>query len=381
MEREFDRNNFACVVNTHWHWDHFNGNQAFSDIKIYGHKNIIPAMREFEQGLSSFVKQRRDRTTAWKETLKNAKPGSEQALTALGWIYAHTRFIDEFKKRFTVTYPNELFEDKKIIDMGDLHLHLIHLPAFHSDNDVLVYIPEEKLLLSGDTFYSEYFPQIKHSAVQYIPKWINILEELLNGPDRVEKIIPGHKSQMSGQELYKLYKYIKDLKEGVPDSKKRGFTLEQTKEAYSIESKFNYLSSFPFYSTCKNQHEKNIQNIWLADKLSSIEVMKQLAGNKDISSAVEDFKQNYLNYHQYYLDESEFINFGYKLIMFGKNRDAIEIITLVTEKYPESWNAFDSLGEAYESMGEKEQSIKCYQKSISLNPDNKNAEEMLQKLK
>jgi Tfp pilus assembly protein PilF len=48
--------------------------------------------------------------------------------------------------------------------------------------------------------------------------------------------------------------------------------------------------------------------------------------------------------------------------------------------FPKSANAYDSLAEAYMEQGDKESAIKYYEKSLSLNPDNINAKEMINKL-
>ncbi len=47
---------------------------------------------------------------------------------------------------------------------------------------------------------------------------------------------------------------------------------------------------------------------------------------------------------------------------------------------PNSFNVYDSLGEAYMAKGDKENAIKNYKKSLELNPDNENAKDMLQQL-
>ncbi|MCE7992513.1 MAG: tetratricopeptide repeat protein [Roseivirga sp.] len=52
---------------------------------------------------------------------------------------------------------------------------------------------------------------------------------------------------------------------------------------------------------------------------------------------------------------------------------ALEFFKLNTENYPDSYNAFDSLGEAYEALGEKTKAIDSYQKSLELNPGNQHA--------
>jgi cytochrome c-type biogenesis protein CcmH/NrfG len=61
--------------------------------------------------------------------------------------------------------------------------------------------------------------------------------------------------------------------------------------------------------------------------------------------------------------------------------DAIRIFQLNVEDHPDSWNAFDSLGEAYMNDGQKELAIRSYERSVELNPNNSGGEAMLKKLK
>jgi len=44
---------------------------------------------------------------------------------------------------------------------------------------------------------------------------------------------------------------------------------------------------------------------------------------------------------------------------------------------PESWNTYDSLGEAMLAAGKCEKARKLYEKSLALNPDNENGRRML----
>lgn len=52
---------------------------------------------------------------------------------------------------------------------------------------------------------------------------------------------------------------------------------------------------------------------------------------------------------------------------------ALEFFILNTENFPGSYNAFDSLGEAYEMLGDKKEAISNYTKSLELNPNNEHA--------
>jgi len=71
---------------------------------------------------------------------------------------------------------------------------------------------------------------------------------------------------------------------------------------------------------------------------------------------------------------------GYTFLSDNKINEAIEVFKLNVKLYPKAWNPYDSLGEAYALMGDKDLAIENYRKSIELNPDNEHGKEMLKKL-
>lgn len=60
--------------------------------------------------------------------------------------------------------------------------------------------------------------------------------------------------------------------------------------------------------------------------------------------------------------------YGYQLMGAGQVDKAIEVLALNTTKFPASANAWDSLGEAYATKGDKANAVKNFKKSLSLNP-------------
>jgi acetyl esterase/lipase/TolA-binding protein len=78
--------------------------------------------------------------------------------------------------------------------------------------------------------------------------------------------------------------------------------------------------------------------------------------------------------------ETTLNNLGYRLIQKGRLQDAIEVFRLNTEAYPQSFNTYDSLAEAYMNSGMKQLAIENYRKSLELNPRNTNAVPMLERL-
>ena len=71
---------------------------------------------------------------------------------------------------------------------------------------------------------------------------------------------------------------------------------------------------------------------------------------------------------------------GYRLLTAKKVDDAIEVFLLNVKLFPNAWNTYDSLGEAYAAAGKKDLAIKNYERSIELNPQNDNGKKMLEQL-
>jgi CubicO group peptidase (beta-lactamase class C family) len=80
------------------------------------------------------------------------------------------------------------------------------------------------------------------------------------------------------------------------------------------------------------------------------------------------------------VSENRLNGLGYELLGRKNYAAAIVVFKLNVELYPQAVNTYDSLGEAYMLNGDKELAIQNYQRSIELNPGNKNGIEMLKKL-
>ena len=81
------------------------------------------------------------------------------------------------------------------------------------------------------------------------------------------------------------------------------------------------------------------------------------------------------------LIEDEINGLGYELLGRKRIEDAIVIFKMNVEAFPNSWNAYDSLGEAYLAAGNKKLSIENYERSVELGSENKDAVEMLARIK
>ncbi|MFB9053594.1 alpha/beta fold hydrolase [Formosa undariae] len=79
--------------------------------------------------------------------------------------------------------------------------------------------------------------------------------------------------------------------------------------------------------------------------------------------------------------EHDLNTLGYSFLGNGELEKALEVFKLTTILFPDSFNAYDSYGEALLKAEKKEEAIKMYEKSIALHPENENGKTVLRQLK
>ena len=84
---------------------------------------------------------------------------------------------------------------------------------------------------------------------------------------------------------------------------------------------------------------------------------------------------------EFSIDEETMNDAGYALLRGKRIADAIEVFKQNATDHPNSWNAHDSLGEAYAADGKTDLAIQSYERSLALNPGNTGGAEALKKLR
>ena len=89
----------------------------------------------------------------------------------------------------TVQGPTETFSDEYIVDMGDFHIEARYLGPAHSPGDIVVWLPEQSLVISGDmAFHERMLPIFQHTyTADWLETWENEFEPL-----GATYVIPGH---------------------------------------------------------------------------------------------------------------------------------------------------------------------------------------------
>jgi len=111
------------------------------------------------------------------------------------------------------------------------------------------------------------------------------------------------------------------------------------------------------------------------------DVLKQaLPGGLDaMLAAFHRYVENPL--HKYLPDPERPVNsLGYELLGAKNTQEAIQIFELNVRTHPDSFNAYDSLGEAYAAAGDRQRAVESYRRSLEINPNNDNGKRMIQQL-
>jgi tetratricopeptide (TPR) repeat protein len=180
---------------------------------------------------------------------------------------------------------------------------------------------------------------------------------------------------------------------GIPDYQLMADLSPAFQQAFSImQAGGKYRFKIPvndFKAAVKSGSKLPLSGASVVWEMELIEILPPLPdGAQEISKAlksqgVESAFQTYLTLfktQKAYFGEWENNQVGYLFLNRGELEKAIQVFIANTNRYPNSYNAHDSLGEAYYKAGELDKARVHYQQSLAINPQNENARQMLQKL-
>lgn len=148
------------AINTHYHWDHTNGNTIFQ-----------------QEGATVVARE------MTKDFMVNRAPRQEAFLRSRGFALGDPPFL-----------PHQTFEHETELNLGNQRLHLVHLGKAETDDATAIRIPSEACIVSGDTVMTGSFPifgqPVMDEGLMANHNWINTIEELRTYSP--EHVLPGH---------------------------------------------------------------------------------------------------------------------------------------------------------------------------------------------
>jgi glyoxylase-like metal-dependent hydrolase (beta-lactamase superfamily II) len=152
------------VVNTHAHHDHTFGNARFGpasdlDAPIYGHERVPAHLDEYERPMLA------------------------------DWVARGEEPVDDWRE-VVITPPSVLVGDRMVIDLGDRPVELVHLGRGHTDNDLLVHVPDAHAWMVGDLLEESGPPM--YGSGSYPLDWPDTIGRLRAALRTGDVLVPGH---------------------------------------------------------------------------------------------------------------------------------------------------------------------------------------------
>ena len=171
------------LVNTHSNGDHTFGNQLVRGARILT-TNAVDA--DLEHVPPSVLADMLERWRTWGE----------------GGAFMHQVFGAFDFRNITITHATETFDAKMNLRVGDKEVRLIDVGPAHTKSDILIHVPQDKLVYTGDILFAGAHPAIWAGPVA---NWIAACDLIL-GWD-VDVIVPGHGPivEKSGVRQFKAY--------------------------------------------------------------------------------------------------------------------------------------------------------------------------------
>jgi glyoxylase-like metal-dependent hydrolase (beta-lactamase superfamily II) len=175
--------NFVGI--THWHWDHCYGMHAIPAISI-----ACTRTNELLKRMANW---------SWNEEEMEAR-----VLRGEDIRFCTDMIQLEYPDRdaITIISADITFEDNLNVDLGNITCEILRVGGSHSEDSVIYYIPEEKVVFLGDCDCED----LHHGDRKYYPELLQMLYDKLNALD-FTTCVPGHWIPHSKEEL------LSDLKE------------------------------------------------------------------------------------------------------------------------------------------------------------------------
>jgi glyoxylase-like metal-dependent hydrolase (beta-lactamase superfamily II) len=216
------------VVNSHAHNDHIRGNQVFStEVDIISTSRCAELIAEWEKEEIPAEKAYAPPLVAQYDSLLQHFHGDttgREYKNILMWLpYFETLAESHLKVRTRL--PNLIMEDSLSLDGPERRIRLLTQGAGHTESDVILYLPDDRVLFTADLVFNEMHPYMGHGFPQ---EWITYLDyiETLN----FDTLVPGHGELCGRKQITAMKSYIRDMERLALEMHQEDMTMEQLSE-------------------------------------------------------------------------------------------------------------------------------------------------------
>jgi len=188
------RQPIRTIINTHFHWDHWQGNQAyverFPDIEIIASQRTLENLTRPDAGNGGIGHVEKQLTTVAQEIEQlRAELAATQDLPRRARLRSNLTQAQDYLEElrgFKPALPTRTVADKLTLGYGGRNIDLMVLGRAHTDGDLFIHLPKEKVVVTGDAVI-DWMPYLNDG---YPEDWVRTLD-VLEGFDFAH-IIPGH---------------------------------------------------------------------------------------------------------------------------------------------------------------------------------------------
>jgi glyoxylase-like metal-dependent hydrolase (beta-lactamase superfamily II) len=234
IRREVTEKPVRYVINTHFHWDHTQGDHAYamtgSKVDFIASSMTKHLMEEFAVAR---MKASRDAVPAQIEAMrKRAEGGASEAEKE--FCAEQIRQLEAYQadiKDYHLELPTITFDKSYLLADPAFDLHLEFHGRSHTAGDVFVYCPQQRALATGDASHG-WLPNI---ADGYPRLWPGTIDEVARADFKYT--MGGHGPMQPDRTVMMCQRnYIEELVEKVEAGKKAGQTLAEMQARLTVDS-------------------------------------------------------------------------------------------------------------------------------------------------
>jgi len=201
------------VINTHHHADHTGGNHAFTkDCEVLAHEKALPRI---PGNMARYVSQIKEAVGNFP---KGPGPAIEKARADWTEVYENVTKLEA--KDFTPTKAIRDTHDFNTAGGAKLAAH--QFGPGHTDNDLVLHLPDLNVVVMGDLLFRKLHPFIDQNGGGTIEGWIAALKKAQELCDKSTKLIPGHGELCGPEGIKDQIEYFEKSRDAVAKALKAG---------------------------------------------------------------------------------------------------------------------------------------------------------------
>jgi glyoxylase-like metal-dependent hydrolase (beta-lactamase superfamily II) len=263
IQAEITRRPVRYVINSHFHWDHAHGNSAYP--QAYGAGVEIISSTATKELMSREGPSRLQQSIAaipeQIETLRarltdTEEPAQRESLAErMVELEAYSAEMSDCD----LALPTITFDGSMVLCAGERPVHLLCPGRGHTAGDLIVYLPDERVLVTGDLLHG-ILPYIGDGYPDEWPSTLSRAAEL-----DFNLVVPGHGSVQVGRDILTFFRnYVEEINEGVVRGLQRGAELPELQAVLTPDC-LRSLASDGHGPRIEREIERVFGEMWISD--------------------------------------------------------------------------------------------------------------------